>query len=558
LNEKKPGQAWRINGIKLSLDEQAREEEALRQRAAQALGLAANELLTVEIYKKSLDARAATEPFFLYSVDAKLEARGERIEARTRRAGELEARGESVGDSVLPPREKAPPAAWPLPSARLAMSPLVVGAGPAGLFAALALAEAGCRPLLIEQGQPVEQRLRDVELFWRDGKLNEQSNVQFGEGGAGTFSDGKLTFRGKHPIARKVLKTLVELGAPPHILYWHKPHLGSDKLREMLPLLRERILAAGGRVLFATRADDLILRQRSGKWAVEGLSLSGAYAGEVPARAIILAPGNGARATFRMLAGRGVALCAKPFALGLRIEHSQSLIDSAQYGPYAGHPALPPADYQLKYRFAKGRGFYSFCMCPGGRIVNAASEEGAVVTNGISLAARASGRANSALVGAVTPGLDFSTDPLAALAWQQGIEQAAFAAGGGDYALPVCLVEDFLNGTAPQAPPPEFAPLSAWWRPANLRELLPDELSEGLAAALKHWQRQIKGFAAQAVLAAPESRTSSPIRVLRGPDGQSLNVAGLYPAGEGAGYAGGILSSACDGLRAAAALLEAK
>ncbi|MCL1906161.1 MAG: FAD-binding protein [Clostridiales bacterium] len=539
MNEEKQTKTRRVSGLKLSLKEVAREEDMLRQRAASALGVAKSHISELKIHKKSLDARARTEPFFLYSVDVSIVSR--KREGRVQKT--------TAGSAHMLPAIKTE---MPL----TALPPLVVGAGPAGLFAALALAETGYSPLLIEQGQRVEQRLRDVESFWQGGRLDESSNVQYGEGGAGTFSDGKLTFRGKDPLARQVLKTLVELGAPPDILYWHKPHLGSDKLRELLPLLRDRILAAGGRIIFAARVDDIILRRREGRQAIEGLMISGANAVELHAQAVIFAPGNGARATFRMLSERGVALCAKPFSVGFRIEHSQSLIDAAQYGPYAGHPALPPADYMLKYRSAEGRSFYSFCMCPGGRIVNAASEEGALVTNGISLAARASGWANSALTGAVTPGKDFADDPVAALNWQRGIEQAAYAAGGGDNALPACPVEDFLNGTVPGALPQSFAPLSPAARPADLRGLLPEALTEGLAAAIRYWDRHIKGFASQAVLAAPESRTSSPVRILRGPDGQSLNIRGLYPAGEGAGYAGGILSSACDGLRAAAALRE--
>ncbi|MCL1976362.1 MAG: hypothetical protein FWG61_09415, partial [Firmicutes bacterium] len=361
---------------------------------------------------------------------------------------------------------------------------------------------------------------------------------------------------GKDPLARSVLKTLVELGAPPAILYWHKPHLGSDKLCELLPLLRYRIEKAGGRIVFGACVTDIVLKHKKKRRTIEGLIVSGAMAGEMPAQAVILATGNGARGVFNILSKREVALSAKAFAAGLRIEHSQHFINTAQYGLYAEHTALLPADYVLKYRAADNRSFYSFCMCPGGRIVNASSEKGALVVNGISLAARASGRANSALVGEVKPGRDFIDDPLSALAWQEDIEKAAYLAGGGNYALPVCLAEDFIYKSAPQAPPPQFAPLSVAFCPADLHSLLPEALAEGLTLALKQWQRQIRGFAEQAVLAAPESRTSSPIRILRGADGQSINVSGLYPAGEGAGYAGGILSSACDGLRAAAAICE--
>ncbi|MCL1816854.1 MAG: FAD-binding protein [Clostridiales bacterium] len=539
--EKKQADYLRINGLKLSLEEEPLEKELLKQRAARVLNVAEDQIWYLDIHKKSLDARKQAKPFFFYSIDVKI--RGQRLDNR---------------QAEEPPTKSGCKDYTTSPSsgARLLLPPLVVGAGPAGLFAALALAEAGYKPLLIEQGQPVQQRYHDVKTFWQSGKLDQYSNVQFGEGGAGTFSDGKLTYRGKDPLARQVLQTLVELGASPEILYWHKPHIGSDKLRELLPLLRNRIIAAGGCIKFSTHVSDIMLCRHGGSWAIEGLKVGGAYSGELMAQAVIFAPGNGARATMRMLSERGLALCAKPFAIGLRIEHDQSLIDIAQYGSYAGHPALPPADYMLKYRTADNRGFYSFCMCPGGQIVNAASETGALVTNGISLAARVSGRANSALVGEVRPVLDFEDDPIAALTWQQKVEQAAYAAGGRNYALPVCLVEDFLYGASPQRPPPEFLPLSVGTQAADLRSLLPEALAEGLAAALKYWNGKIKGFANQAVLAALESRTSSPVRILRGSDGQSINVAGFYPAGEGAGYAGGILSSACDGLRAAAALCE--
>ncbi|MCL2496477.1 MAG: FAD-binding protein, partial [Clostridiales bacterium] len=500
-------------------------------------------LADMDIYKKSLDARENGEPFFVYSVDVLCGAAPK-------------GRANGRGLSIIRLREEEALASLPLPTARLDSPPVVVGAGPAGLFAALYLAEAGFSPILVEQGQPVEQRARDVEKFWRYGLLDCHSNVQFGEGGAGAFSDGKLTFRGKDKLARQVLQTLISLGAPPEILYWHKPHLGSDKLQEIIPRLRQRIIASGGIICFATRLSGLLLQPCAGRRAVSGVRLEGAYSGEIPARAVILAPGNCARPTFRMLEQCGVALAAKPFAVGLRIEHSQSFIDKAQYGSYAGHAALPKADYQLKYKAADGRGFYSFCMCPGGHIVNASSEPDCLVINGVSMSARASGRANSAIVGAVSPGLDFADDPLAALKWQQKLEKSAYIAGGSDHAAPVCLVEDYLRGWGATAPPPEFVPMSVAWRSVELRPLLPEAVAEGLALALRHWQNKIKGFGEQAVLAAVESRTSSPVRILRDPYGQSINVAGLYPAGEGAGYAGGILSSAIDGLHAVAAIRE--
>ena len=540
--DNKGRQSWRVSGIKLSLEQTAQEEQHLRRLAAQAMGLATAALTELNIYKKSLDAREDGEPFFVYSVDVLCSA-----------APQSRAKGRGINMMLLPQEESAPPLAQPAP--RLAAPPVVVGAGPAGLFAALCLAEAGYKPLLVEQGQPVEQRARDVVRFWHSGLLDERSNVQFGEGGAGAFSDGKLTFRGKDKLARQVLQTLISVGAPPQILYWHKPHLGSDKLQEILPRLRRRIIAAGGQICFGTRLSGLLLQPEAGRRAIRGISLAGAYSGEIAAPAVILAPGNCARPTFYMLEQCGVALAAKPFAVGLRIEHSQSFIDKAQYGLYAGHGALPKADYQLTYQTADGRDFYSFCMCPGGQIVNASSEAGCLVSNGISLSTRASGRANSAIVGAVAPGRDFADDPLAALAWQQELEKAAFIAGGADHAMPVCLVEDYLRGWGATTPPAEFIPLSHAWHSVELRPLLPEAVAEGLALALRQWQQRLKGFAEQAVLAAVESRTSSPVRILRGADGQSINVAGLYPAGEGAGYAGGILSSAIDGLRAANAVM---
>ncbi len=408
----------------------------------------------------------------------------------------------------------------------------MVGSGPAGLFAALLLARQGYRPLLLERGKPVDERYRDVELFWSGGALAADSNLHFGEGGAGTFSDGKLTTLIHDPRCRKVLEEFVAAGADADILYLNKPHLGSDRLPAIVRRIRETIVALGGEVRFLSCVEDL--RIKDGKMA--GVAVAGQ--GSLEAPAVILAPGNSARDTFAMLMERGVQLQAKPFSIGVRVEHPQALIDEAQYGASAGHPRLGRADYKMFFHAPGGRSAYTFCMCPGGLVVAAATEAGGVATNGMSLFARDNANANSALLVGVSPA-DFGSDhPLAGVEFQRIWERKAFALGGSNYFAPVQRVGDFLAdrpSTALGDIHPTYRP---GWRLARLADCLPDYVTETLRQALPFFARRLPGFdRPDAVLTGIESRSSSPLRIVRD-DAFESNIAGLYPAGEGAGYAG--------------------
>lgn len=505
---------------------------ALTAEAARVLKVREKELLSLRVLRRSVDAREDVSLVYTVEAAVKDEAavlkrcRSKKVSRLTRKPGYL-----------LPP----PP---PVPE----IPPIVVGAGPAGLFAALVLAKAGLRPILLERGRPVERRKADVERFWSTGDLDPASNVQFGEGGAGAFSDGKLNTGTRDIRHRFILEQLVSCGAPEDILIDAKPHVGTDYLHIALKNLRQKLLDLGADIRFESQLTDLDIRD--GRLAgITAAGPDGPYA--LPCRHLVLCPGHSARDTFEMLYARGVPMEAKPFAVGVRVEHRQADCDAAQYKQYAGHPGLPASTYKLSCHLPSGRGVFSFCVCPGGEVVAAASETGRVVTNGMSEFARDRENINGALLVNVMPE-DFGGDgPLAGVAFQRTLEAAAYALGGGGYRAPAQRVEDFLAGR-PSAGPgrvtPSYRPGVTW---ADLHECLPPFVTDALAEALPILGRKLRGYdAPDAVLTAVESRSSSPVRIPRDETCQS-GLRGLYPCGEGAGYAGGILSAAADGMRCA-------
>jgi hypothetical protein len=512
----------------------------LRQAIVGRLAISDEELLDFTLFKRSHDARRKSSGIlFVCIIDAKLrdEAAVLRHFARDRQIG-------IAPDTGYHEVAKAP--------AHLEERPLVVGFGPGGLFAALLLAQMGFRPIVLERGRDVRRRTKDTWALWRQNTLTPESNVQFGEGGAGLFSDGKLYSQIKDPkfYGRKVMQEFVRAGAPPEILYVSKPHIGTFRLTGVVSTMREEIIALGGEVRFESRVTDLLID--NGR--IEGVVLA---SGEtLHSHHVVLALGHSSRDTFRMLERRGVFLEAKPFAVGFRIEHPQSLIDRARLGRFAGHPELGAADYKLVHHASNGRSVYSFCMCPGGTVVAATSEPQRVVTNGMSQYSRNERNANAGIVVGINPEQDFPGGPLAGVALQEALESNAFVLGGGNYCAPGQRVGDFLRGV-PSTGPGEIEPS---YKPGvlfgDLSQALPAYAIEAIREALPVFGRQIRGFDRDdAVLTGVESRTSSPVRITRDAESlQSLNVRGLYPCGEGAGYAGGILSAGVDGIRVAEAV----
>ncbi|MFO1401617.1 MAG: hypothetical protein U1F30_10485 [Steroidobacteraceae bacterium] len=514
--------------------------DSLRQAVLKRLGLDAAGLLDVSLVKRSHDARKKHSGIrFVCVVDVAV-----RDEAAVLHRWAHDRQVGIAPDMSYQPVAHAPAA----PGER----PLVVGFGPCGLFAALLLAQMGFRPIVLERGREVRRRTRDTWALWRQHTLTPESNVQFGEGGAGLFSDGKLYSQIKDPkfYGRKVMQEFVRAGAPAEILYVSKPHIGTFRLTGVVTAMRQEIIALGGEVRFESKVTDLLIEQGQ----VEGVALA---SGEtLPGRHIVLALGHSSRDTLRMLEQRGVFLEAKAFAVGLRIEHPQSLIDAARLGRFAGHPELGAADYKLVHHAANGRAVYSFCMCPGGTVVAATSEPQRVVTNGMSQYSRNERNANAALVVGIQPQADFPGGPLAGIALQEDLESRAYVLGGGNYDAPGQQVGDFLRGVASTqfgAIQPSYQP---GVRPCDLSHALPGYAIEALREALPAFGRQIRGFDRDdAVLTGVETRTSSPVRITRDAESlQSLNVRGLYPCGEGAGYAGGILSAGVDGIRVAEAV----
>ncbi len=545
----------RLSELRLPLDHG---RDALEQEVLRCLKIPRSRLLHHQLVKRSIDARRRDRIQLIYSVDVQVDG-----EASLLRRIHGDRRIRVTPDTHYRFVAQAPKSIGMGSEQR----PVVIGAGPCGYFAALLLAQMGFRPLLLERGQPVKTRSADTFGFWRGtAKFNPESNVQFGEGGAGTFSDGKLYSQVSDPnhYGCKVLEELVACGANPEILTQHRPHIGTFKLATVVRGLRAKIEELGGEVRFGSRVDQVLLEPRghsdaSGKsFQLVGLSLSDGTS--FACRQVVLAPGHSARDSFQMLQQAGVALESKPFAVGFRIEHPQALVDAARWGGNAGHPLLGAAEYKLVHHAGNGRCVYSFCMCPGGLVVGATSEVGRVVTNGMSQHSRNERNANSALVVPVSredledyaawPG-----DPLAGLSFQRALEQKAFHLGGADYSAPVQRLQDFLEGR----PTKELGEICPSYQPgvsvADLRSLLPRPMVEALQEALPVFARRIKGYDhPDAVLTAVETRTSSPVRIPRDEQMESLNTVGLIPAGEGAGYAGGILSAAIDGIRAAEAV----
>ncbi|TOP93572.1 NAD(P)/FAD-dependent oxidoreductase [Vibrio parahaemolyticus] len=526
----------RINEIKLPLDH---EEGALLDAITKKLGIPAEKVISFNVFRRGYDARKKTNIHLIYTLDIIVE--GDETALLAKFANDPHVR--QTPDMEYKFVAKAPE--------NLTERPIVIGFGPCGLFAGLVLAQMGFNPIIVERGKEVRERTKDTFGFWRKRTLNPESNVQFGEGGAGTFSDGKLYSQVKDPnfYGRKVITEFVEAGAPEEILYVSKPHIGTFKLVTMIEKMRATIIELGGEIRFSTRVDDLHMEDGQ----ITGVTLSNGE--ENKSRHVVLAVGHSARDTFEMLHERGVYMEAKPFSVGFRIEHKQSMIDEARFGPNAGHPILGAADYKLVHHCKNGRTVYSFCMCPGGTVVAATSEEGRVVTNGMSQYSRAERNANSAIVVGISPEVDYPGDPLAGIRFQRELESNAYKLGGENYDAPAQKIGDFLKGRDPSQlgdVEPSFTP---GIKLTDLSKALPPFAVEAIREAIPAFDRKIKGFASEdGLLTGVETRTSSPVCIKRGKDFQSVNLKGFYPAGEGAGYAGGILSAGIDGIKVAEAV----
>nr|WP_319487630.1 hypothetical protein [uncultured Caproiciproducens sp.] len=518
---------YRISEISIKLEGT---EEDLKREAAARLKVSPEQIRSLKLYKKSVDARKKNDVHFICTVDVECD------------------QNHNQQDQKI---TMAEPYRYELPVGKpREIRPVIVGFGPAGLFAALILAQAGQRPIVFERGSAVDRRREQVVHFWKTGELDTESNVQFGEGGAGTFSDGKLNTGTKDSRARKVLEEFVAAGAPQEILYLAKPHIGTDRLPAAVKNIREQIITLGGEVHFETLLQDILMKD--GK--VTGVTVKPRNGSQytVDTDRLILAVGHSARDTFEMLYSLKIPMEQKPFSIGARIEHPQELINRSQYGKFTGHPNLGAADYKFAVHLKNGRGVYTFCMCPGGQVVAAASEKNRLVTNGMSNFARNGRNANAALLVSVGQEDFGSSHPLAGVEFQRRLEEDAFRLGGGGFRAPVQRVEDFLkrrpSKNVGSCKPTYFPDVT----PCNLDDCLPDFVADSMRQGILFMEHKLNGFSfPDALLTAVESRSSSPVRVLRGDSMQSVAVEGIYPCGEGAGYAGGIISAAVDGIKCA-------
>ena len=521
----------RINGLELTLDE---DKKDLAAKAAAILNVEETELAQLSILKESLDARKE-QIKFVYSIavmhkdEAKILKKNKNIN--------------------IMPHEEYVPEEIPRGSNILEHRPVIVGFGPSGLFAALKLAKAGYRPLVLERGEAVENRHQSVDHFMKTGRLNTESNIQFGEGGAGTYSDGKLTTRIKDMRVHEVVKGFLEAGAPEEIAYMSKPHIGTDLLKGIVMEMRKKIISLGGEVRFNTKLEDIIIKNNK----VVSIVASGE---EIPCNVLILALGHSARDTYEMIFNRGFSMIAKSLAVGVRVENAQWRINESQYGKDHRNPKLSPAEYALTSKSSDGRGIYSFCMCPGGIVVPAASEQGMLAVNGMSNYKRDGANANSAVVVSVTP-KDFGDHPLDGIRFQRDMEKKAFLSGGANYFAPCQRVEDFLVGKTTKRFGGVLPTYTPGTKMVRMDRVLPKIVSDALKTGFLDFDRKIEGFARHgAIITGVETRTSSPLRILRGDNLESVNIKGAYPIGEGAGYAGGIVSSAVDGIKLAEEIIK--
>ncbi len=525
----------RLQNIAIPLDYT---NDTLKAEAAKKLKIPVSQITNISLNKRSVDARKKNDVHFICSLDVTVKKEEKKLQDACKRF-------------VV----STTPYHYHLPEHRsLRTQPVIIGSGPSGLFSALILAQAGQNPIIVERGYDVDTRVKVVSEFWSSGKLDETSNVQFGEGGAGTFSDGKLNTGTKDPRSKKVLKEFVLAGAPEEILYLTKPHIGTDKLRPTVKNLRKKIESLGGTFLFGTKLIDFIIKDHK----IKGVLLqTDSTEFTIDTDSVILAIGHSARDTFSMLLKRNIPLEPKAFSVGARIEHLQEKISKRQYGSFWNHPSLGAADYKLAVHLKNGRGVYTFCMCPGGQVVASSSEKDTVVTNGMSEYSRSCKNANSALLVGITPDDFGSQHPLAGMQLQQSLERKAFLLGGSNYYAPIQRVEDFLNGRITS----HLGEVSPSYLPgvnfSNLSDCLPEFVTESMQMGILEMDQKLPGFYdPDAVLTGVETRSSSPIRILRNERCESILISGLYPCGEGAGYAGGIISAAVDGIRCAEHLLK--